>query len=141
VPHGPGWALVGDAGLIMDPVTGQGIADAFRDAELLSEAIVAGLDGRAPLDDALAQYQARRDASALPMFEMTTDLASFGPPRPEHQLLYDALAERPEDVDRFFAVLAGVVSPNEFFAPRNLVRLPGLRGMLKAGRARRRMAA
>ena len=140
-PHGPGWALVGDAGLSMDPVTGQGIADAFRDAELLSEAIVAGLGGSAPLDAALAQYQARRDAAALPMFEMTTDLASFGPPRPEHLLLYEALAERPEDIDRFIAVLAGALSPGEFFAPRNLVRLLGVRGMLKAGRGRRRMAA
>ena len=26
VPYGPGWALVGDAGLVMDPITGQGIA-------------------------------------------------------------------------------------------------------------------
>jgi hypothetical protein len=75
------------------------------------------------------------------MFEMTTDLASFGPPRPEHRLLYDALAERPDEIDRFFAVLSGVVSPSEFFAPRNLLRLLGVRGMLRAGCARRRMAA
>jgi hypothetical protein len=26
-PYGPGWALVGDAGLVMDPITGQGIGD------------------------------------------------------------------------------------------------------------------
>ena len=38
-PYGPGWALVGDAGLLMDPITGQGISDAFRDAELLAAAI------------------------------------------------------------------------------------------------------
>jgi 2-polyprenyl-6-methoxyphenol hydroxylase-like FAD-dependent oxidoreductase len=141
VPHGPGWALVGDAGLIMDPVTGAGISDALRDAELLAEAIVAGLGGRTPLDAALAGYRERRDAAALPMYEMTIDLASFGPPRPEHPLLYEALAQRPGEVDRFIAVLAGAVSPNEFFAPRNLVRILGVRGMLKAGRARRRMAA
>ena len=29
-PYGPGWALVGDAGLVMDPMTGQGIGDALR---------------------------------------------------------------------------------------------------------------
>jgi flavin-dependent dehydrogenase len=39
VPSGLGWALVGDAGLRMDPITGQGIADAFRDAELLADAV------------------------------------------------------------------------------------------------------
>src|SRR5262249_33513687 len=30
---GPGWALVGDAGLHLDPTPGLGIADAFRDAD------------------------------------------------------------------------------------------------------------
>src|SRR5687767_2509845 len=32
-PFGPGWALVGDAGYHKDPITGQGISNAFRDAE------------------------------------------------------------------------------------------------------------
>ena len=35
-PYGPGWALVGDAGYHRDPITGHGITDAFRDAELLA---------------------------------------------------------------------------------------------------------
>ena len=35
-PFGPGWALVGDAGYTKDPITAQGISDAFRDAELCS---------------------------------------------------------------------------------------------------------
>ena len=29
-PYGPGWALVGDAGYHRDPVTAQGINDAFH---------------------------------------------------------------------------------------------------------------
>ena len=41
--HGPGWALVGDAGYFKDPLTAHGITDALRDAELLARAI---LDGR-----------------------------------------------------------------------------------------------
>ena len=45
-PYGPGWALVGDAGYHKDPVTAQGMTDAFRDAELLVEAIDAGFSGR-----------------------------------------------------------------------------------------------
>ena len=49
---GPGWALVGDAGYHKDPITAQGMLDAFRDAELLAEAIDAGLDG--DLEAALA---------------------------------------------------------------------------------------
>ena len=38
-----GWALVGDAGYHRDPVTGHGITDAFRDAELLANAVDAAL--------------------------------------------------------------------------------------------------
>jgi len=52
-PYGPGWALVGDAGYHKDPITGQGITDAFRCSEWLAEAIDAGLSGRQPLDEAL----------------------------------------------------------------------------------------
>lgn len=38
---GPGWALLGDAGLHIDPTPGRGITDAVRDAAALSEAIAA----------------------------------------------------------------------------------------------------
>jgi len=34
-PHGPGWALVGDAGYFKDALTAHGITDALRDAELV----------------------------------------------------------------------------------------------------------
>src|SRR5262249_17954492 len=37
-PFGAGWALVGDAGFHKDPMDALGIADALRDAELLSDA-------------------------------------------------------------------------------------------------------
>ena len=36
-PYGPGWALVGDAGYDKDPITAQGISDAFIDADNLAE--------------------------------------------------------------------------------------------------------
>jgi 2-polyprenyl-6-methoxyphenol hydroxylase-like FAD-dependent oxidoreductase len=140
-PFGPGWALVGDAGLVMDPVTGRGIADAFRDAEQLAGAVAAGLDGGPPLADGLAAYQARRDAETLPMYEMTLDLASFSPPRVEQRALFAALAERPAEVDRFLGVLNGSVPPGEYFAPRNLVRVLGPRRMLTVALRGRRMAA
>ena len=38
-PYGPGWGLVGDAGYNKDPITAQGISDAFRDAEAYSTAL------------------------------------------------------------------------------------------------------
>src|SRR4029077_11044116 len=80
--HGPGWALVGDAGLVMDPMTGQGIGNAFRDADLVSDALVDGLGGARPPQEALADYQRRRDDDTTPMLELTVELASFKDPAP-----------------------------------------------------------
>jgi flavin-dependent dehydrogenase len=37
--HGPGWALVGDAGSFLDPLSTHGITDALRDAEMLAGAV------------------------------------------------------------------------------------------------------
>lgn len=73
--YGPGWALLGDAGYHRDPITAQGMTDAFQHAEFLAEAITAGFSGVEPLETALAGYQSRRDAAVMSMFEMTCDLA------------------------------------------------------------------
>jgi len=138
-PHGPGWALVGDAGLLLDPITGQGIGDAFRDAELLAGAVVTGLGGDRPLAAALAGYQRDRDRAAGPMYDFTARLAALGPPRPGEMALFEALSRSQPDADRFIAMLAGVVPVKEFMSPRNIVGLVGVRGFarLVAGRARR----
>jgi 2-polyprenyl-6-methoxyphenol hydroxylase-like FAD-dependent oxidoreductase len=128
-PYGPGWALVGDAGLVMDPITGQGIGHAFRDAELLAEAVEAGLRGGRPLAGALADYQRRRDRAATPIYDFTTDLASFGPPRPESMALFEALARQPEEVDRFLGAITGSTPLDEYLSPGNLVRILGIRAM------------
>src|SRR5207253_10127623 len=76
-PFGPGWALVGDAGYYKDPVTGHGITDAFRDAELLANAVAAGLGGSQPLDEALLGYQHRRDEMSRDVYHATQDIAAF----------------------------------------------------------------
>jgi flavin-dependent dehydrogenase len=78
-PYGPGWALVGDAGYYKDPITGTGISDAFRDAELLAEALADGFAGRGPLDEALAGYEQRRNEHAMPIYQQTLFLASLPP--------------------------------------------------------------
>jgi 2-polyprenyl-6-methoxyphenol hydroxylase-like FAD-dependent oxidoreductase len=137
-PYGPGWALVGDAGLVMDPVTGMGISDALRDAEFLVDAIMTALESGLPSDALLAAYQSRRDGSVLPMYEFTVDLAGFGPLRTQQRLLFEALAGKPADVDRFLAMLTGALPVPVFFSPRNILRLLGVRGMMKTALAGRR---
>ena len=138
-PYGPGWALVGDAGLLLDPITGQGIGDAFRDAELLAGAVVAGLGGGRPLATALAGYQRARDREARPMYDFTARLAALRPPSPGENALFEALSHSQPDADRFVAMLAGVVPVREFMSPRTIVGLVGVRGFarLVAGQARR----
>ena len=119
-PWGPGWALVGDASCVKDPCTARGISDAFRDAELLADAVHAALSGRRSMDDALAEYGNRRDEATLPMFEFTCQLARFDPPPPAMQQVFAALREHPDQVDRFWGVFAGTVSVEAFFSPENV---------------------
>jgi flavin-dependent dehydrogenase len=76
-PHGPGWALVGDAGYHRDAVTGHGLSDAYRDAELLAVALHQVLRKEAEENAALAAYQRRRDRSLRDIFDITCDLASY----------------------------------------------------------------
>jgi menaquinone-9 beta-reductase len=69
--HGPGWALVGDAGYFKDPITAHGITDALRDADLLAAAILDGTPA------ALAGYQETRDALSRDLFRITDEIASL----------------------------------------------------------------
>ena len=123
-PHGPGWALVGDAGAHKDPFMALGIADALRDAELLAGALDDGLSGRAPLDEALAGYGRARDAATLPDFHANVAAARFEPPPPEHTRLRAALRHAaPEDVRAFHLATQGLAPPESFFNDATLGRL------------------
>ncbi len=119
-PFGPGWALVGDAGYTRDPVTAQGITDAFRDAELCSAALDDSLEGRRPFDVALAGYQQARDAQVMGIYEFTTQLAALEPPPPDMQQLLAAVHGNQDAMDAFAGVTAGTVTPEEFFAPEHI---------------------
>ncbi|WP_328518736.1 NAD(P)/FAD-dependent oxidoreductase [Kribbella sp. NBC_00359] len=102
--HGPGWALVGDAGYHRDPITGHGITDAFRDAELLATAIDRSLRDPAGEQAAMTSYQESRDAMAREVFDLTRALTAFPPPARfvELQLqLSDALEREAEQLAGF----------------------------------------
>lgn len=120
--HGPGWALVGDAGYYKDACTAQGITDAFRHAELLTHALDEAFRGARPYDEALAGYQEARDEATLPMFELTGQLASFEPPPPEMEQLFGALHGNQAATDDFMSTFAGTMPVEEFFDPTNVER-------------------
>ena len=117
VPFGPGWALVGDAGYTKDPVTAQGISDAFRGAEACATALDQALSGTRPYAQAMGEYQERRDLDALPIYEFTTQLATLEPPPPEMQQLLGASSGNQAAMDAFVSVMAGTMSPVEFLDP------------------------
>lgn len=104
-PFGDGWALVGDAGYHRDAITGHGISDAFRDAELLAVALDRALRDPAGELEALECYATERERMLREIFEITCELSTM-PPLPrfvelQKQLgvaidrLAGELAERP----------------------------------------------
>lgn len=121
---GPGWALVGDAGLHHDSINPSGISYAFTSAEMLAEAIHAGLTGEAELDPALRGYQERRDARWLQHFQFVVSFfANMEPPTPERMALVKAMATNPEVASRFFAFFEGQEAELGFMQPENLMRI------------------
>ena len=125
-PYGAGWALVGDAGYHLHPITAQGITDAFLDAERLTDALDATFTGRTTGDEAMAHYQATRDDHVAAMYEMTFEFAQVDqPPPPEMQQLLAAIAGNRTAMDQFASVQAGTLPIPEFFDPDNLGRILG----------------
>jgi 2-polyprenyl-6-methoxyphenol hydroxylase-like FAD-dependent oxidoreductase len=72
---GRGWALVGDAGYFKDPLSAHGLTDALRDAELLAGGLVSVVVDGAKERDALANYQATRDALSAELFDVIDVIA------------------------------------------------------------------
>lgn len=123
--HGPGWALVGDAGYHKDPCTGQGIADAFTYGELLAHAVSDGLAGRRTLDCATAEYQLERDAKVRSMFDWTYKNSALRPPSERLARLLRAAAAKPDATARLLGVFAGTVTPEDFFSPASVAAILG----------------
>ena len=77
---GPGWALVGDAGYHRDPVTGHGMTDAFRHAELLAEAADDWLSGVSGEAAAMAGYAQERAEAIAETFAITRAIGELPEP-------------------------------------------------------------
>lgn len=121
--YGPGWALAGDAGYHKDPVTAQGITDAFRDAEFLAEALDAGFSGPCAMYEAMEAREMRRNKAVMPMYEMTCQLAALQAPPPEAKELFAALQGNQYQTDRFFGLIGGSVAIPDFYSPENIARI------------------
>jgi 2-polyprenyl-6-methoxyphenol hydroxylase-like FAD-dependent oxidoreductase len=121
-PFGPGWALVGDASYNRDPITAQGISDAFIDAEMLAGVIEHGL-----MDDAievrLAAHEVARNERVRPMYHFTSELAALEPPPPEMRALFAALRGNQEATNAFLSAITGAIPLTDFMSDENIGRI------------------
>lgn len=122
-PYGTGWALVGDAGCHKDPYLALGLCDAFRDAELLANAVDEGVSGRRAIGEALAEYERRRNEATTPDYRLNLERARFTPIPPDQRALRAALRENPEATRQFFLMVEGLVPREVFFDPANMQRV------------------
>jgi 2-polyprenyl-6-methoxyphenol hydroxylase-like FAD-dependent oxidoreductase len=122
-PYGKGWALVGDAGYNRDPITAQGISDAFIDAEALVEALSPWLSGNGQFDESLATHESARNERVRPMYEFTTHLAALEPPPPDMQALFGALRHNPDATNAFLSAITGAIPLADFMSDDNVGRI------------------
>jgi 2-polyprenyl-6-methoxyphenol hydroxylase-like FAD-dependent oxidoreductase len=122
-PYGRGWALVGDASYHRDPITAQGISDAFVEAGMLATVLGTAWSGLGALDESLAAHEAARNQRVRPMYEFTTELAALEPPRPEMQALFSALRGNQEATDAFLSAITGAIPLPAFMSDENLGRI------------------
>jgi flavin-dependent dehydrogenase len=117
---GPGWALLGDAGHFKDFTPGQGISDAFRQADHLAPAIVAGLSG--DLDAELRRWWAWRDDDAWDMYWFAADLGSAGGSTPLETRLLRNVSKHPDGAIQLFKVFDHQIPSSELFTTPRLIR-------------------
>jgi flavin-dependent dehydrogenase len=119
-PYGPGWALVGDAGAAYEYSTAQGITNALRQAQLAADALDEGLAGRRPMDEALADFERRRNEIEQPYYDFTYQQSTFDPPDPSLLPVFAAVAASPKATREFFGLFAQTTAPAAFFAPEHI---------------------
>jgi 2-polyprenyl-6-methoxyphenol hydroxylase-like FAD-dependent oxidoreductase len=122
-PYGKGWVLVGDASYNRDPITAQGISDAFIDAEALVEALSAGLSGSGVTSERLAAHESARNERVRPMYAFTTHLAALEPPPPDMQALFGALRGNQDATNAFLSAITGAIPLSDFMSPENIARI------------------
>jgi 2-polyprenyl-6-methoxyphenol hydroxylase-like FAD-dependent oxidoreductase len=71
IPYGDGWALVGDAGMVMDPWSGQGIDQATTHSVLLADSLDNYFSGKNDWKSAMSAYHAARNEFSLKTYQRT----------------------------------------------------------------------
>lgn len=121
-PYGPGWALVGDAGMLQDPITGQGVSNAADSALWLADAIKHWRGG-VPWVCALRQYQRTRDQRTRTNYDRTYSLTDFSSDLPPWmQQWYRYVGSHDTEVALYLGVICNAIPPETFYSRRRLAR-------------------
>lgn len=122
-PYGKGWALAGDASYNRDPITAQGISDAFIEAEMLATTLITEWSGVGALEDVWAAHEAARNERVRPMYEFTSQLATLEPPPPEMRALFGALHGNQDATNAFLSAITGAIPLSDFMSHENFDRI------------------
>ncbi|GAC1365797.1 MAG: NAD(P)/FAD-dependent oxidoreductase [Actinomycetota bacterium] len=113
---GRGWALVGDAGHFKDPLPGQGIADALRQAENLAKAICRGLETHS-VEAYLHHWWRWRDQDAAETYWWARELGRAGIQSPVVVEMLRGLARDPKALRAFHEVAFHLRQPYRVLSP------------------------
>jgi 2-polyprenyl-6-methoxyphenol hydroxylase-like FAD-dependent oxidoreductase len=75
IPYGNGWALVGDAAMVMDPWSGQGIDQATTHSSFLAEYLDEYFSGLKTWENAMNAYHLKRNEFSLKTYQRTCRLS------------------------------------------------------------------
>ncbi|MEU6917941.1 FAD-dependent oxidoreductase [Streptomyces olindensis] len=120
----PGLAVIGDAAMVNDPVSGVGCGFAFQSAEWLADAVTEPLrrGDTAAVDKALRGYQ-RQHKRRLSAHHLTiADLSKRKVLPPVIRLILAGAVTDPQVAERYVGVVTRNVSPLSLFSPPYLAR-------------------
>ncbi len=109
---GPGWALVGDAGVFKHPATGQGISDALTQGWYVGSRLADGGD--------LADYESWRDARDSGHYEFSFNAGTLA--TPGAAATYSGLAGDPVASQEFLDIFTKQKAPQDVLTPERVNR-------------------
>lgn len=119
-PFGRGWALVGDAGMRLDPITGQGIYQGLHAGELLVGALTQVRAGAA-WEPTLRAFGRQRDKDSKAAYDFAALQAELKPLPWLSRRLIKHMAADPALTQFYIGTANGATPPEENFNLRRIV--------------------
>ena len=79
--------------------------------------------GSATPEDSLAEFEEKRNAQRMGLYEFTKEMSKLEIPPQEMIDLFTALQYSPEGISNYFGIFAQSVTPQQFFDPEHVGRV------------------